>query len=392
MGKINFTLVMYILSTSLFSFAIGIFTLVFNIHINLLIDSKIFLSNFLLLGNIAMAIGGALFGKLIDLYEKKSILLIAIFLAAISFMLECFSSNQILLYIVSLCYGLAFSVLMSIHTPFVMENTNEKNQAFVLNLCSSCKLFASTLGIFIGGNIPLKVISRINRSPYQLILLVAGVVYLLAIIPICFIKKEDKNVEQKEFKIENNEKESNAKPSILIFSFVFLILGMLIFFTPYMNLYLNNRYQLGLKKISIIIAFIDICPIVTNVLLAKLYTYIQDRHLIAGCCILCIMFYGLLAIYEQVYLQIGCLLITTMLSSFVFPQISRYILKEYPKENRGQMSGIANMFYNLGDSIGTYSEGIFINYSIFRVPFIITSILYLFLLLFILKIKKTKKN
>ena len=388
--KKNATVIMYIISISLISFAIGMFTLVFNLHISMLVDSKIFLSNFLLVGNIAMAVGGGGFGRLLDLCNKKTILLFAVFLSAILFTLECFSSNIIFLYIISLGYGLSFSVLMSIHTPFVMENIDEKNQIHILNLCSSCKLFASTMGVFIGGNLPLRVIFKINDSPYQLILIVASCVYLLAVIPVFFInvKQEHNNMDQIKYKLIDNKKEDRKYPNMRIFSSIFFILGLLLFFSPYMNLYLNNRYPLDLNKISIIITIIEICPIITNVFLSKLFDCFEEKYIIICSCVLCIFFYGVLTICGLVYLQIGCFLIIYIISSFLFPQINRYILKEYPKEKRGQMSGKANMFYNIGDSIGTYSEGIFINYGIFRIPFFISCLLFYALLLFMLKLKK----
>lgn len=58
----------------------------------------------------------------------------------------------------------------------------------------------------------------------------------------------------------------------------------------------------------------------------------------------------------------------------------------------GQMSGLANMFYNIGDAIGTYSEGIFINHSIFNFPFILSGLFYVILLFFMrLMLKQDRK-
>ena len=56
-------------------------------------------------------------------------------------------------------------------------------------------------------------------------------------------------------------------------------------------------------------------------------------------------------------------------------------MKQYSKENVGQMAGIANLFYNIGDAIGTYSEGIFINYAIYYMPFMIAAVLYGYLMI-----------
>lgn len=63
-------IILYIISMSLISFATGIFLLAFNLHISVIIDSKVFISNFLLVGNASMAVGGIIFGRIIDKYKK----------------------------------------------------------------------------------------------------------------------------------------------------------------------------------------------------------------------------------------------------------------------------------------------------------------------------------
>lgn len=164
---------------------------------------------------------------------------------------------------------------MSIHTPFIMEYVEEERQPYIINLCSSIKLFASTCGTFIGGLIPLKVISPINNSPYQLIFILAGSIYLLGSIPLIFCINKSNNNGQHTYSIEKIE-----KPKLSAFSLVFLILGLLIFFSPYMNLYFNNRYNLNLRYISIIITIIEICPVITNVLLSKLFKWFKESDII----------------------------------------------------------------------------------------------------------------
>lgn len=380
MKEINKNIIMYIVSTFFIYFSIGLFTLVYNLHIDYLIQSNYFLSNFLLIGNISMAAGGIVFGKIMDKYSKIRVLQYATFLAAISFGAECFFVNTIILYCISFVYGLSFSVLMSIHTPFITEYVDEDNQASILNICSSVKLFASTAGVFVGGIIPeIAIFNTNSSSPYQLTLIIASITYFLAIIPLIMISKSS----YRDYKIcENNKKWNFSMVNIPSFFIIFLVLGLLIFLSPYMNLYLKNRFNMSTKVISIIITIIEVCPIITNLLLGKLFHLYSVKSIIFPCCMLCIISYGALAIFSQVQLQIILLIVTNVLNSFIFPQVTRLVLKKYPKEKMGQMSGLANMFYNIGDAIGTYSEGIFINHSIFNFPFILSGLFYVILLFF----------
>ena len=269
---------------------------------------------------------------------------------------------------------------MSIHTPFITEYVDEDNQASILNICSSVKLFASTAGVFVGGIIPeIAIFNTNSSSPYQLTLIIASITYFLAIIPLIMISKSS----YRDYKIcENNKKRNFSMVNIPSFFIIFLVLGLLIFLSPYMNLYLKNRFNMSTKVISIIITIIEVCPIITNLLLGKLFHLYSVKSIIFPCCMLCIISYGALAIFSQVQLQIILLIVTNVLNSFIFPQVTRLVLKKYPKEKMGQMSGLANMFYNIGDAIGTYSEGIFINHSIFNFPFILSGLFYVILLFF----------
>lgn len=371
-------IILYIISMSLISFATGIFLLAFNLHISVIIDSKVFISNFLLVGNASMAVGGIIFGRIIDKYKKNRVLLLSTVICGMAFCGECIMQSQLILYALSVIYGLGYSVLMSIHTPFIMEYVEEERQPYIINLCSSIKLFASTCGTFIGGLIPLKVISPINNSPYQLIFILAGSIYLLGSIPLIFCINKSNNNGQHTYSIEKIE-----KPKLSAFSLVFLILGLLIFFSPYMNLYFNNRYNLNLRYISIIITIIEICPVITNVLLSKLFKWFKESDIIIVGSTLCAVSFFALSFIEKLWIQIILFLLTTIISSFLFPQINRFLLKLYPENQIGKMSGYANFFYNIGDSIGTYSEGLFINYGIFSMPFLVAAILYIFLIHFI---------
>ena len=348
-------IILYIISMSLISFATGIFLLAFNLHISVIIDSKVFISNFLLVGNASMAVGGIIFGRIIDKYKKNRVLLLSTVICGMAFCGECIMQSQLILYALSVIYGLGYSVLMSIHTPFIMEYVEEERQPYIINLCSSIKLFASTCGTFIAGSI-----------------------YLLGSIPLIFCINKSNNNGQHTYSIEKIE-----KPKLSAFSLVFLILGLLIFFSPYMNLYFNNRYNLNLRYISIIITIIEICPVITNVLLSKLFKWFKESDIIIVGSTLCAVSFFALSFIEKLWIQIILFLLTTIISSFLFPQINRFLLKLYPENQIGKMSGYANFFYNIGDSIGTYSEGLFINYGIFSMPFLVAAILYIFLIHFI---------
>ncbi len=376
----------YILSISLISFSLGLFLLVFNLHISHIISSRVFLSNFLLLGNVSMAVGSIFFGRLCSKFGLRRLLILATVCCAVSFVLECVLINPIFLYGVSAVYGLGFSVLMSIHVPYIMANVEENRQAYMLSLCTSCRLLFSMLGTLAGGIIPLKTFLPVNNSPYQMVLVLAGAVYLLSCIPLFFVKGNGEKIS--EGKLKKGEKMKIGFPS---FSLIFLLLGLLIFFSPYMNLYLAKRYNLELQTISIVITLVEVSPIVGNLILANLHKkFSQDKIIFTGT-LLCAISFGLLAAINNVWGQIVFLLVSTVLASFLFPLINRYLLSMVQKDEMEKASGYANFFYNIGDSLGTYAEGVCIGFGLYRGPFVAAAGMYL-LIFALIRGKKNKTH
>lgn len=366
------SIILYITSLGLYNCALGFFSLIFNLHIESIIENKIFLSNFYLLGNVSMALGGVIVGKAIDKYDKKKILLAATFGAAIFFTGECFAHNILLLYLVSILYGILFSLLMSIHIPFILCYASEKEQPYWLNISSSVKILMYVLGTMIAGLIPTT-----NSKPiYVPGLAIASILYFLSIFPLFGIEKKDKNLDRKDMggKTEYREK----KKPMFDFSFVliFFFCGLLIFLSPYMNLYLNNRYKMSLRSIAIVIGIIEFLPGWSNLILMRLFKYFKVENIIRVGCVLGIGIYCLLGILNNPIAQVLLLICATAHSSFLFPQITRIVIKKYDQRKIGVVSGFANAFYNAGDAVGTYMEGICVLNAIYVIPFLVAAAIF----------------
>lgn len=392
--KENKNATFYILSMALSSMAVGIFSLVFNLHISQIIHEKIFLSNFFLIGNISMAIGGIFVGRIIDKYNKRNVLIVGTFGAAFFFAVECLLRSVVVLYCASLFYGLIFSLLMSIHTPFLMCYVDEKTQPYVLSIATSIKIACYTIGTILAGYIPNIAILNINtKSDYYTPLFLAIILYFLSVFPLFGIEREyEYRLKEDNKNILQEQKQSNEL-KVFDFGFIlpFFLLGLLIFFSPYINLYFQNRYNMELKHISIVLVLVELLPALMNILLMNLCKHFSIENIVLFGCMGSMIVYGLLAIFNYPVVQILLLLIATIISSFIFPQISRLIIKKVDKNKMGTISGFANAFYNAGDAAGNYLEGLCIANGIYRFPFILASIIYLlFVIIMKLNLKRVR--
>lgn len=304
--KNNKNAMMYLFSMLLSSMAVGIFSLVFNLHISHIISKKVFLSNFFLIGNISMALGGILVGKIIDKYNKRTVLIFGTFGAAIFFAAESLIGSTVLLYISSLCYGLLFSLLMSIHTPFILCYVEEKDQPYVMSIATSIKIIGYTVGTILAGYVPnIALLSKYGKDEYFTHLFFAIVLYFLSVLPLLGIDSKHEN-RTEICNIENSEEEQSNILRVFDFGFIFpfFLLGLLIFFSPYMNLYFQNRYSMELRYISIVLALIEFLPALTNILLMNLCKKFKIENVVLFGCVVSALIYVLLAIINSQIVQV----------------------------------------------------------------------------------------
>lgn len=365
------------------SLSLGIFLLVFNLHIVTVIGSKLFLGNFLFLGNVSMAVGGIFLGKYIDVYSKKKVLIATTITCSVLFGVEICSVNPNILYVVSVLYGFSFSLYLSIGTPFILEYVEGKNQKLATSVLSSTKLAGTTIGTWIAGGL-----SSIDTNNYLNVLFLAVVFYACSIIPAFLITEKVKAFDSSILESKANRSAPTnhfINKKYIMLAGVYTCLGLLIFLSPYMNLYLEMRYEISILLLSGFLSLISLIPIATNILLAKLTANLKMSRVISVSLILVTIVYVLLFIVDNLYIQMILILISSIITAFVFPLINIYILKKYQHENQGKISGHINFWYNAGDAIGTYSEGIFLANQMFKVSFGIASLLYMSTLICIKK-------
>ncbi len=374
----NWNANLYMVSIAFSSVASGIFSLVYNLHITSIMDNKFFLSNFFLIGNISMALGGAVVGGIIDKYDKKNILILATFFSALLFTAECFLKTAFFLYFVSILYGVFYSLLMSIHTPFIMSFVDDKKQPYILNISSSIRLVAYTIGTIVAGYIPtIEVGADYGGSIYIPSLMIAAILYFASVAPLLGIKSDNMLIMG-----DKDESSSEDTTQIKLFSINFMIpfflLGVLLFFSPYTNLYLRNRYGMDLRAISMVLAIMEVFPAFASIIIMRLCRKVSVEKIVRNGCIIGVILYVLLAVLKHVFIQVILLIMASILSSLIFPQISRIIIKRFSKKHMGTISGFANSFYNLGDAMGSYIEGVCINNGVYIMPFCVAALIYVF--------------
>lgn len=347
-------------------FSVGVFFVLFNLYISELSMPSYFLGLFLAIGNLSMAVGSMPMGVLIDKYSKKKLMIIGTFMAGILFLLQSIIVHLISLLLISFLYGAAYILMLNITGPFLMKFTliNEKHNLFTVT--KSVSVLALTIGSLIGG-----YLSEFQRfgSNYRTGLIIAAIVYILACIPLAFIREikheEEKSISEhsynrkKEDSIIQYLKKYGIRRGLLPF-IVFFALGYTVMLMPYLNLYLKFRFHISPIHIGMFIATIHFSSSIINLFSSKYIKKIGFEKTIYTSFIILIGSYMTLIITSHFVLQIFILIIINIFFNILAPIMLNYILSKTEEENHGKITGVLNTGYNLGDSISTYQGGLLI--------------------------------
>ena len=144
---------------------LGMFNTLFNIYIlensNF---SNAFLEKFLAIGNFSMAVSSYFIGFTIDRYNKKKLMLF-------------FSSNEIVMYVVSVIYGIGAAGLITIVPPILMTYKTEENRNFIV-YNRAINIISLTIGALLAGLLTGKQFSISIKN----VLLIVPILYIVSII------------------------------------------------------------------------------------------------------------------------------------------------------------------------------------------------------------------
>ena len=252
---------LYFLGTSLNGISQGIFTIVFNLYLLKMGISPDVLGAILGAGPFAQALGSIPMGFLMEIIGYKKTLLFVYGISGLARILQVATPFVPLMAISAFASGLALAGDFVMRLPFLACNSTPEQNTTIFSLSSIFFKISLAIGALIGGFIPnlFQWMGMNATGAYQLLLLLAGFLSLICIIPISMLKATPP--------IESSHKIS-LKPYLwgmdrftvqqaVISLFVGFSLGLT---NPFMNIYF--LYHLGAsREIFGLISAVAIIPI-----------------------------------------------------------------------------------------------------------------------------------
>ncbi len=184
---------LYLLNVIITGAVMGVFRLIFNFYaLSLGFDESV-LGNLITTSSFVALIAALPMGYLADMIGRKGSLILSSILLAISVIAMALWKTETSLYAMNVVSGLAQSLAGVTMSPFLMENSDEKERTYLFSFGQGLQMTMASVGNWVGGYLPTWIgqtqnVSATSSTAYGNSILIAGIGAALAVLPLVFIK------------------------------------------------------------------------------------------------------------------------------------------------------------------------------------------------------------
>ena len=233
---------LYLLNVIITGAVMGIFRLIFNFYALSLGFDEALLGSLITASSFVALIAALPMGYLADIIGRKGSLILSGILLAVSILAMSIWRTEETFYIMNALSGLAQSLAGVTMSPFLMENSDEKERTYLFSFGQGLQMTMASVGNWIGGYLPTWMghaqnVSATSSAAYGNSVLIAGLGALIATLPLLFIKSP--NITRSQRTVFAPFEFAKKNPSLL----VKLVLPMLItsigagLIMPFMNVF-----------------------------------------------------------------------------------------------------------------------------------------------------------
>jgi MFS family permease len=184
---------LYLMNVVITGAVMGIFRLVFNFYALSLGFDEALLGNLITASSFVALLAALPMGYLADTIGRKASLIISGALLSVSILAMALWQSETSLYAMNVVSGLAQSLAGVTMSPFLMENSDEKERTYLFSFGQGLTMTMASVGNWIGGYLPTWIgqaqnVSATSSAAYGNSVLIAGIGASLAILPLLFIK------------------------------------------------------------------------------------------------------------------------------------------------------------------------------------------------------------
>jgi len=184
---------LYLVNVVLTGAVMGVFRLLFNFFVLSLGYDENLLGNLVTTSSITALLVALPMGYLADLLGRKASLLLAGFFTSLAIAAMVLWPSQGMLLAMNVVFGIAQSLAGVTMSPFLMENSSERERTYLFSFGSGLQMVSASVGSWIGGYLPtwmgnLRSVEAVSNQAYGSSLLVIAAASGLSLIPLMLLR------------------------------------------------------------------------------------------------------------------------------------------------------------------------------------------------------------
>ncbi|WP_373426077.1 MFS transporter [Paenibacillus radicibacter] len=272
MNKWNRNVKLFFLANIFYQVGSGIFSVLYNLYIQSIGYGETMNGSIVSIQSLATALMFIPIGFLGDRSSRKRLLIIGALLTGLTYLGRAYAETESSMQLLAIGSGLFVAVFQVLAVPFLAENVSKEYRLKFFSYHFSVVLAAQVLGSLGGGFVAdmLESIGWSQKMSLQAVLMFAGVVSVVAFLPLLFVteSKEKQSAKDKQLKVEEEVTPSTARDAktewkvIAQFTLINLMIGIgsgLVI--PYLNLYFVNRFSVNMTMVGLLISLGQIMTI-----------------------------------------------------------------------------------------------------------------------------------
>ena len=360
----------------------GVFRLIFNFYALSLGFDEALLGSLITASSFVALIAALPMGYLADIIGRKSSLILSGGLLATSIIAMAIWQSEEIFYIMNALSGLAQSLAGVTMSPFLMENSDEKERTYLFSFGQGLMMTMASVGNWIGGYLPTWIGQVQNTEPtgsiaYGNSVFIAGIGAALAILPLLFIKSP--NIQRSQRAVFAPFEFAAKHPGLL----VKLILPMLItslgagLIMPFMNVFFRVVHHQPDPVIGTLFAWGSLAMGIGLLIAPPLAERYGKNQVVVVTQAISIPFLILLGFSPIFWVGAATYYIRLALMNMSSPVYQTFVMEHVEPSARATVASLTSMAWNFGWAFSpTISGWLQVKYG-FTPPFIGTITLYI---------------
>jgi len=355
--------------------------LIFNFYALSLGYDEALIGNLVTASSFVALIAALPMGYLADIIGRKASLVLSSALLGVSILAMAIWQTEFSFYSMNVLSGLAQSLAGVTMSPFLMENSDEKERTYLFSFGQGLQMTMASVGSWVGGYLPtwignMQNISATDSTAYGNTILFSGIFAMIAILPLIFIKSPQ--VTKSNRAIFAPFEYAKKQPKLL----VQFILPMLLtsigagLIMPFMNVFFREVHNQPDPVIGTLFAWGSLAMGIGLLVAPPLAERMGKIQLVVISQALSIPFLILLGFSPIFWVGAATFYIRLALMNMSSPVYQTFVMERVDPSARATIASLTSMAWNFGWAFSpTISGWLQVNYG-FGPPFIGTIILY----------------